>query len=127
MERTLRMHAQTLARFDEQATAHRAVTKSTNDDIAAYKGYVQDTFSRIDNFVKLKIGELENAINIGINDSLNVFSDKIKMMDASISSLTSFVHHTGQQAYTIAKSKVPARRTSVEPILGREEILEIKN
>ena len=106
------MHGQTIAQLDEQAKVHRNVTKNMDDDITAYKTYVQGTFTQADNYVKLKVGELESAINIGVDDTLNGFTEKIKFIEASLGSLTSFVHHTGQQAYNIASEQqvAPAGR-----------------
>ena len=105
-ERYARMHAQTLAAMEEQNQAHRKATRETNTDIANYKSYVEGMFQKINAVYeqqKIKLAEHDNAIQIGINDMLNLLSekvarleDKVRTLDASYQSLTNFVHQTAR-------------------------------
>ena len=71
VERNQRMQGQNFALLNEQAKNHRQVTKSINDDIANYKAYVTKTFTDLSEAVQIKLGAIDNAVNIGVNDSLN--------------------------------------------------------
>ena len=120
-ERYARMHAQTLAAMEEQNQAHRKATRETNTDIANYKSYVEGMFQKINAVYeqqKIKLAEHDNAIQIGINDMLNLLSekvarleDKVRTLDASYQSLTNFVHQTARneaekQTFNIGTSPI---------------------
>ena len=86
VERFCRMHGQTIAASEEMSVQHRKATKTCNDDIVNYKAYVERTFNKIGAAYeqqKVKIGEQDNAINIGINDTLNALTEKCRILEAS--------------------------------------------
>ena len=95
------MHAQTLAAMEEQNQHHRKATRECNADIAKYKEYVEGMFNKINAVCevhKIKLAEHDNAIQIGINDMLNLLStkvseldEKVKALDVSFQSLKQFV------------------------------------
>ena len=117
IERTQRMHGQSIAAFNEQCIAHRKKTKDLGDEFVAYKNDAERLFHNIDDYVKIKVGESENATNIGVNEQLHVFADKLKYVEASLNTLTSFVDKVGQNEYNIATEQRvnPMSQPGAEP------------
>ena len=98
-ERLIRMHAQTIAAMEEMNGKHRAATKNCNDDIVQYKNYVENKFKQVAEAFeaqRLKTSEIDNAIQIGINETLNILTEKCRILDVAHSSLVDFVHRTAQ-------------------------------
>ena len=105
-ERYERMHAQTLTSMEEQAKALRAAFKVTTDDIFNYKNYVESKFKQVSvayDSDRVKFASLDNAINIGVNETLNALTgqlkelnDRYKALDAAHESLVAFVHQTAR-------------------------------
>ena len=106
VERTLRLHGQTIAVMEEQAVAHRRGSQTVSNDIEAYKKYVESRLQFIQTTTAKECERINNSINIGIDQALKAlfqkvgrFEESFQTLEAQYKSLLEFIHKTGQREY----------------------------